>query len=69
MTSNNGSPSDLSDTQQALVQSAVQNGYFKIPREASTIELADKNNMSSREAFEEIIRALDIILRDADLGE
>ncbi|AKH97626.1 helix-turn-helix domain-containing protein [Halanaeroarchaeum sulfurireducens] len=69
MRSNQEGPSELSDTQRDLLQSAVRNGYFKVPREVSTIELAKKNEMSSREASEEIHRALDVVLREADLGE
>lgn len=51
------------------LQSAVRKGYFKIPREVPTVKLAEKNDMSSREAFTEMNRGLDIILGDADLRE
>lgn len=69
MPSNHGTSSDLSDAQRALLQSAVQDGYFKIPRKISTVELAEKHNMSSQEASEELRRSLDVVVRDADLGE
>jgi predicted DNA binding protein len=65
MTADHDLSSELSDTHRALVQSAVEEGYFKIPREISTVELADKHGMSSREASEELNRALDVILRNA----
>ncbi|WP_149799125.1 helix-turn-helix domain-containing protein [Halorubrum xinjiangense] len=65
MGSNRSSESELSDTQQALLQSAVQNCYFEIPRGISTTELAEANGLSSREASEEMTRALGIVLRDA----
>lgn len=69
MPSNTGTPSDLSDSQRALIQSAVREGYFKIPRGISTVELAERNDMSSHEALEEINRGLEVVIRDADLGE
>jgi predicted DNA binding protein len=69
MGSNHSSRSELSDTQQALLQSAVRNCYFEVPRGVSTTELAEANGLSSREASEEITRAIDIILRNADFDE
>lgn len=69
MGSNHTPESELSDTQQALLQSAVQNCYFKVPQGVSTTELAEANGLSSREANEEITRALDIVLRNAGFDE
>lgn len=68
MPSNHEAPSDLSDRQRTLLRSAVRNGYFKVPREVSTVELAEENGISGREAFEEISRGLDIVLGEADLS-
>jgi predicted DNA binding protein len=69
MGSNHGPRSELSDTQRALLQSAVQNCYFKVPRGISTTELAEANGLSSREANEEMARALDTVLRNAGFDE
>jgi len=69
MGSNHSPKSELSDTQQALLQSAVQNGYFKVPRGVSTTELAEANGMPSQEANEEITRAVDIVLRNTGFNE
>ncbi|OTF04046.1 helix-turn-helix domain-containing protein [Halorubrum sp. SD612] len=65
MGSDHSARSELSDTQEALLRSAVRNWYFKVPRGVSTAELAEANGLSSREASEEITRAIDIVLRDA----
>ncbi|MFD1571878.1 helix-turn-helix domain-containing protein [Halorubrum laminariae] len=69
MGSNHSPQSELSDTQRALLQNAVQNCYFKVPRGISTTELAEANGLSSREANEEMRRALDIVLRNAGFDE
>lgn len=69
MPSANSPPGVLTETQRALLQSAVRKGYFKVPREVSTIELAEKHNLSSRETTEEIFRGLDVVLRDFDLNK
>lgn len=69
MGSNHSPQSKLSDTQKALLRSAVRNRYFEVPRGVSTPELAEANGLSSREANEEITRAIDIVLRDADFDE
>lgn len=69
MGSDHNPESELSDTQQALLRSAVQSRYFKIPRGVSTTELAEANGLSSREANEEMTRALDIVLRDVGFDD
>jgi predicted DNA binding protein len=65
MGSNHSPKPELSDTQRALLQSAVENCYFEVPRGISTKELAEANGLSSREANEEMTHALDIVLRNA----
>lgn len=69
MRSNNGVPSTPSDTRRDLLRSAVRNGYFKVPREISTVELAEKNDMSSQEISEELHLALNAVLCDTELRE
>ena len=69
MGSNHSPKSELSDIQQALLQSAVRNRYVKTTRGISTVELAEANDLSSREAKEKINRALDIVLRNAGFDE
>lgn len=64
MPSENNVPADLTETQRALLQSAVQKGYFKVPREVSTVELAEKHDLSSRRVSEEICRGLDVVLNE-----
>lgn len=69
MPSNHETPRDLSDGQRVLLQRAVRNGYFKDPREISTLELAEATDMTSREAIQELNLALDIVLKDTDFDE
>lgn len=65
MSSNQGQTPDLTDRQRSLLQSAVQEGYFKVPRTISTVELAERHGMSDRETSETIRRGIDIVLRSA----
>lgn len=67
MAPNHGTTADLSKTELNLLQSAVREGYFKVPREISTIELANRNEMSDRETSQKLRHALDIILRETVL--
>lgn len=55
--------SSLTETQRTLLRSAVQEGYFKIPRETTLLSLADSHDMSDREVSEEIRAGLDTLLR------
>lgn len=69
MSSNHSPPSDLSDRQRTLIQSAAVDGYFEVPREISTVELAEKHDMSSREALEELHRGLGVLVCDAGFDD
>lgn len=63
MPSNHRTPSELTETQRSLLKSAVQEGYFKMPRHISTIQLAEKHELSDREALGMINRALETVVR------
>lgn len=69
MPQNHGSTSDLTDTQRELLQTAVREGYFEVPREIALVELAEKHGISDREASEEMLRGLSVVLCWADLHE
>lgn len=64
MPSKNDTPADLSHTQQALLQSAIREGYFDVPRQISTAKLAEKHEMGSQEVLEEIHQGVGIAVRD-----
>ena len=61
--------SSLTETQRALLQSAVRAGYFKMPREISLVDLAAKQGMSDREASEELRLGLDVVVRESVLED
>ncbi|HKL30586.1 MAG TPA: helix-turn-helix domain-containing protein [Natrialbaceae archaeon] len=67
MTSTPERRSALSDDQRELLRSAVRNGYFEVPRKVTLADLAAANDMSEREASEQIRSSLDVLLRDAVL--
>lgn len=52
----------LTDPQQELLETAVERGYFKVPRETTLVELADAQGMSDVEASKQLREGLDIIL-------
>lgn len=68
MPSNHRTHSDLTETQRSLLESAVREGYFRMPRHISTLELAEKHGLSDREALELLNRALDTVVRST-VGE
>lgn len=61
--------SGLTDDQRELLRSAVREGYFEVPRKATLTDLAAANDMSEREASEQIRSSLDVLLRDAVLQD
>lgn len=60
---------ELTETQEQLLQSAVNAGYFKVPREISLVELATNHSMSGKEASQELRRGVDAVVRDATLED
>lgn len=60
---------DLADSQGDLLRSAVQEGYFEVPRRVSLVELAEKHGISDREASERMRRGLAVAVHAACLGE
>jgi len=52
------------NTHQEIVRSAVENGYFKVPRQTTLQALADEHGISDAEASERLRNGLDAILRD-----
>lgn len=69
MSSKRQHPSDLTEDQRELLQNAVREGYFKVPREVTLVELAETHGLSDREASERIRHGLDVLVRDATLDE
>lgn len=65
MTSNPTRGSTLTEPQRELLRSAVREGYFKVPREVTLVELAEIHGISDTEASQQLRRGLDELVRDA----
>ena len=52
-------------TERELLRSAVDEGYFAVPREIALCDLAAAHGMSSQEASEHLRRGLDTVVRNA----
>ena len=59
----------LTEQEHALLRSAVRQGYFKVPRETTLVELATEQGISDREASAFLRAGLDTIAREAVLEE
>lgn len=59
----------LSDAQRQVLDSAVREGYFKVPREASLVELSEQTGLSDKEVSVELRRALEQLLREDGFGK
>lgn len=58
----------MTDTQHELLQHAVREGYFSVPRQITLVDLATACDMSDREASEQLRRGLDVLVREATLS-
>lgn len=58
----------LTDEQRQLVHTAVEEGYFRVPRETTLVDLAEKHGISSVEASEQLRVGIDSILRETNIG-
>lgn len=67
MASNSKRGSTLTETQEELLQSAAHEGYFKVPREITLVDLAEIHGISDKETSQQLRRGLDVIVRDATL--
>ena len=56
---------NLTRRERALLRSAVRQGYFKVPRETTLVELATEQGISDREASALLRTGLDTIAREA----
>lgn len=54
----------LSDTDTDLLQTAVERGYFKVPRQISLVSLADAHDISDIEASQRLRTEIDTVLRE-----
>ncbi|MDX1745930.1 MAG: helix-turn-helix domain-containing protein [Halobacteriales archaeon] len=59
----------LTDTQSDLLRRAVREGYFRVPREVTLVDLATACEISDREASQQLRLVLDVLVRDAMLSE
>lgn len=53
-----------SKTNTELLTTAVEQGYFKVPRQISTVDLADAHDISDVEAIEGLHTGIDTVLRE-----
>lgn len=67
MSTSNHHSGGLSETEVELLRTAAREGYFKIPRETTLVELADRHDVSDREVSERLRSGLDTVVRDAVL--
>lgn len=58
----------LTDTQRDLLQTAVEEGYFKAPRRATVVDVGEEHGISSAEASEQIREGLDEVLRKTNIS-
>lgn len=58
-------PSALTTLQKDLLTSAVENGYFRVPRETTLITLAEEHGITAATASEQLREGLDAVLRNA----
>lgn len=65
MSSREAPNTDELGEQDDLLRSAVQEGYFKVPRETTLVELANQYDISDQEASEQLRRQLDALAREA----
>ncbi len=52
------------ETDTDLVRTAVEQGYFKTPRQTSLVEIADAYDISDVEAVERLQTEIDTVLRE-----
>lgn len=55
----------LTEQEYALLRTAIQEGYFNVPREATLVDIAEEHDLADREASEQLRTALDSVLRRA----
>lgn len=53
-----------SETDTGLLTTAVEQGFFKVPRETPLVDIADTHDISDVEAFERLQAELDMALRE-----
>jgi predicted DNA binding protein len=56
------------DDTRTVLRSAVEEGYFGVPREISLAELSEKHDLSTKEASERLRYGVDKLVRDELLG-
>jgi len=53
-----------SEIDTTLLTTAVERGYFKVPRQTSLVDIADTHGISDREASERLRTEIDTVLRE-----
>jgi predicted DNA binding protein len=64
MTDSGAQMGGLDEGQRELLSDAVREGYFKVPRRTTLVELSDAHCITDREASERLRAALDDVLRE-----
>ena len=60
------SPPEVPVEQLELLWLAVESGYFRVPREASITQVADRAGLSDVEASRRLRRAIENVLRNSE---
>lgn len=60
---------ELSDEQRELLERALREGYFEVPRRTTLVSLAEKQGISDVEASEHLRDGVDAALRNAVFEE
>lgn len=63
MIDNGPDTEQLSDQQRALLEAAVEEGYFEVPRQTSLVDLAAEHDMTGQRASQQLREGLDTVLR------
>lgn len=63
MTERTTKESMLSETQQKLLSSGIEQGYFRVPRETTLLALAEEHEISDVEASEQLRMGIDTVVR------
>ncbi len=69
MASSDEGESEASSTHRDLLHTAVREGYFKVPRETSLVELANQRGISDREYSERMRSEIDTLVRETTSEE
>ncbi|RJT03853.1 helix-turn-helix domain-containing protein [Halococcus sp. IIIV-5B] len=54
----------LTDEQHRFLRTALEEGYFRVPRETTLVALGEEHGISSQEASELVREGIEVVLRN-----